>query len=193
MIVVDVETQNFFTSVNDDGVLDFSGLKISFAGAYDSVADKSLSYWEKDLPALEDLMKNGDTVIGYNIWSFDYGVLSRYFKIDPWTLPTIDLMIAMKKAIGFRPKLDNLAKANFGEGKIGKGSDAIVYWENGELDKLEKYCLEDVRLTYEVWKLGQETGKLKYYDRNGFIKETSVNWKDGFQQKADLSAQGTLF
>jgi len=107
-------------------------------------------------------------------------------------LPTIDLMVAMKKTVGFRPKLDDLAKANFNTGKIGKGVDAIEYWQNGELEKLEKYCLEDVRLTYEVWKVGAKTGKVKYYDRSGFIKETLIDWNEGFQQKVDETVQGRL-
>jgi DEAD/DEAH box helicase domain-containing protein len=192
LIVIDVETQNFFSAVNDEGVLNLPDLKISFAGAYESTKGEYLSFWEKDLSKLEELLRCADLVVGYNVWGFDYGVLSSYFSVDLWTFPTIDLMVAMKKVIGFRPKLDNLAKANFSAGKIGKGADAIEYWQNGELEKLEKYCLEDVRLTYEVWKLGAETGRVKYFDQSGFLKETAVDWKNGFQQKVDESVQGRL-
>ena len=102
-------------------------------------------------------------------------------------------MIVMKKVIGFRPKLDDLARANDLGGKIGKGADAVEYWQKGELDKLEKYCLEDVRLTYEVWRVGEEEGKLKYYDQSGFLQETPVSWQDGYQQKMDENVQGRLF
>lgn len=178
--------------MNEDGVLNLSDIKVSFVGAYDDQKDEFYSFWEKDMVKLEELLKTADTVVGYNSWSFDYGVLSSYFSIDPWTLPSIDLMVAMKNTVGFRPKLDDLARANLNTGKIGKGVDAIEYWQNGELEKLEKYCLEDVRLTYEVWKVGQETGRLKYFDKTGFLKETSINWKEGFQQKLDESVQGRL-
>lgn len=193
MVVVDIETQNIFHAINNGRVLNLADLKLTFAGAYDSVSDVYLSFWEADLPELEKLLKSADVVVGYNIWSFDYGVLSSYFSSDPWTFPTLDLMVAMKKTVGFRPKLDALAKANLGTGKIGKGMDAEVYWQKGELDKLEKYCLEDVRLTYEIWKLGAKTGKLKYYDKSGFIKETAIDWNSGFQQKLCESLQGKLF
>lgn len=178
--------------MNEDGVLNLSELKISFAGAYDSARNSFLSFWEKDLGKLEALLKTADLVIGYNIWAFDYGVLSPYFKADPWAFPTIDLMVAMKKTVGFRPKLDDLAQANLGVGKIGNGSDANEYWKRWELDKLEKYCLEDVRLTYEVWKRGNERGKVKYYDKKGFLKETEIDWKEGFQQKKDEGVQERL-
>ncbi len=191
MIFVDVETQNFFDAKR--GLLDPIDLKISFAGAYDSSTDKFFSFWEKDLESLGELMKKSDGVVGYNSWEFDYRVLAHYFKFDPHTLPSFDLMVAMKSIVGFRPKLDDLARANCNTGKIGHGLDAINYWENGELDKLEKYCLEDVRLTYEVWKIGQEQGKVKYYDQKGFVKETPVDWQKGFLQKIDRRDQMKLF
>lgn len=208
MIFVDIETENF---VGKDGsFLSLSEMKVTFAGAYDFKAGRYLSFWRdgvqfptgvsremvaraKPLPELEDLMKSADYVVGYNIWGFDYGVLSSYFKANPFTFPTLDLMLAMKKAIGFRPKLDSLAKANLGTGKIGKGIDAGVYWARGEYEKLEKYCLEDVRLTYEVWAIGEKERRLKYYDFNGFLKETQVDWRDGFMQEKDPDLQKSFF
>lgn len=191
MIFVDVETQNFFSGA--DGVHGPGDLKISFVGAYDSLADKMLSFWEKDLSKLEKLLRDAELVVGYNSWDFDYGVLAGYFEKDPHELPSLDLMVAMKNIVGFRPKLDSLAWANLGKGKIGKGFEAVEYWERGELDKLEKYCLEDVRLTYEVWKVGQEQGRLKYYDQRGFIKETPVSWEKGKLQKVSDRNQLGLF
>lgn len=192
MIFVDVETQNHFSDEALDDPFGDGRSRISFAGAYDSDRDQFLSFWEDDLEKLEELLRRANKVVGYNVWGFDYGVLSPYMKHDLWTLPTIDLMLAMKKAIGYWPKLDALARANLGEGKIGRGIDAPEYWKRGELDKLEKYCLEDVRLTYEVWKIGEQDRKLKYLDAAGFVRETVVNWQDGFMQKVDETAQGRL-
>jgi DEAD/DEAH box helicase domain-containing protein len=180
VIFVDVETQNFF---NDENVADISDLKISFAGAYDLEKDKYYSFWEEDLPDLGEMFQRTDRVVGYNIWAFDYRVLSRYIDFSLYNLPTLDLMVAMKKRLGFRPKLDDLAKANIKEGKIGSGLDAVNYWQEGKFEELEKYCLEDVRLTYEVWKAGQDKGRLKYYSRRGFIDEISIDWTDGYLQE----------
>lgn len=193
MIFLDVETQNFFTDAGGDGSYDHSGLKISFAGAYDNETDIFMSFWEHDLKKLEAVVAEADRVVGYNVWSFDYGVMASYMDIDLWTLPTLDLMEAMRKIVGFRPKLDDLARANDLGGKIGKGADAVEYWQKGELEKLKKYCLEDVRLTYEVWRAGEEDRKLKYYDRSGFLRETPVSWQEGFVQKEDEDLQGRLF
>lgn len=197
MIFFDIETKNFFGGgKSDDKPMKLADLEISFVGAYDSEADKFMSFWEDDLKDLELVLSKADRVVGYNSWQFDYGVLVPYFDVDPHGFSSLDLMIAMKRTVGFRPKLDDLARANIGTGKIGKGSDAGLYWERGELDKLEKYCLEDVRLTYEVWKIGEETGQLKYYDRKGFLSSTPIDWSCGFIQKSEevlQDTQDTLF
>lgn len=192
MVVIDVETKNFYTDTDANGLLTGSDLQVSFVGAYDTEKDIFLSFWEKDIVKLEEILKGADRVVGYNVWGFDYGVLSPYLSLDPWKLPTLDLMVALKKTIGFRPKLDDLARANLGTGKIGRGVDAVEYWKRGELDKLEKYCLEDVRLTFEVWRAGEEQSALRYYDKDGFLKETPVNWQDGYVQEPDESVQGRL-
>lgn len=192
MLFLDVETQNFFDSFEAGSGAQFSDLKISFAGAYDNDKDKYYSFWEKDIKKLGELMLSTDRVVGYNVWGFDYGVLQPYLNFEPWELPTLDLMIAMRNTVGFRPKLDTLAKANLGSGKIGTGLDAGEYFRNGDLDKLEEYCLEDVRLTYEVWNIGAKNGKLKYYDSRGFAKETEIDWDQGNMQRAPEVEQAKL-
>ncbi|MBN2101019.1 hypothetical protein JW710_03990 [Candidatus Dojkabacteria bacterium] len=180
------ETSGIWDSFNVDA------MEISFVGAYDNEKDQFYSFWEKDLEKLEELMVGSETVVGYNSWLFDYGVLKRYFSVDPRTFPSIDLMIALKEALGFRPKLNDIAWVNVGSGKLGSGLDATDYWAKGEKDKLEKYCLEDVRLTYEVWKVGEETGKIKYYDKSGFEKEAEIDWNLGKMQKVVNSEQKRL-
>ena len=192
VIFVDVETQNFFSDPFSDVPLGQGDLKVSFVGVYDPDTDEFMSFWEKDTKKLEDVLVGADRVVGYNSWAFDYGVLSRYMHVDLWTLPSLDLMVAMKKAVGFRPKLDDLARANGLGEKIGKGADAIEYWQNGELDKLEEYCLEDVKLTYEVWRVGDKNRRLTYYAKSGFPRETRINWQDGFLERVDTSVQGVL-
>lgn len=180
MLFIDVETKYLF--YEDSQARDTSRLEASFIGGYDDVKDKVYSFWEKDFQKLGELMKSTDRVVGYNIWQFDYLVMNPYYDIDLRTLPTLDLMIAMKDKVGFRPKLDDLARANLGKTKIGKGTDAVDYWKNEEFDKLEEYCLEDVRLTHDVWKIGEDSGKIKYFDKSGFIKETEIDWETGFVQ-----------
>ena len=106
-------------------------------------------------------------------------ILANYIGDEVLALPQIDLMVAVSKQIGFRPKLDDLTKATLGHGKIGKGYDAVKYWASGDLDKLKEYCLEDVRLTKQLYEYGNQNGIVKYFDRNGFLKDTAVDWTLG--------------
>ena len=46
-----------------------------------------------------------------------------------------------------------LAEANLGVGKTGKGLEAIDLYRNGEIEKLKNYCLQDVKLTKEIFEL----------------------------------------
>lgn len=191
MLFIDVETKHLYYEGAESR--DTSQLEISFVGAYDDTSDKTFSFWEKDLPNLAELMKSADRIVGYNIWQFDYLVLNPYFNFDPRDYPTLDLMHAMKESVGFRPKLDDLARANLGKKKIGKGTDAVDYWKNQELEKLEEYCLEDVKLTYDIWKLGDRERKLKYFDKSGFLKETEIDWSKGFLQNLPDTTQTAMF
>jgi len=189
MIFYDVEVQNWFDDLGVGGGpaqkfyepsdTDLGQLKVSFVGVYDDQKDRYYSIWEDDMSKLAEIFQKADTIVGYNSWGFDNNVVAPYFDFDMKKIPHIDLMIAMKNIVGFRPKLDDLAKANIGEGKIGKGADAVGLWKDGKLEELEKYCLEDVRLTYEVWRIGEEAGSLKYYDKKGFIQQTEVDWDKG--------------
>ncbi len=177
MIFLDIETSNILP---DHGSWDMKAMKISYAGVID---DKDVSYdiWETDMEKLRGLLNNTDLIVGYNIFSFDMPIIVNYLGEDILKLPQLDLMVAAHKAIGFRPKLDALTSATFGEGKIGSGGDAVKYFHAGELDKLKKYCLEDVRLTKKLYEYGKENGYIKYYDRSGFIKEAKIDWNDGMK------------
>jgi DEAD/DEAH box helicase domain-containing protein len=55
-------------------------------------------------------------------------------------------------------------EATLGTGKIGSGLDSLRWWKNGEVEKVRKYCLEDVRLTKELYDWARLHGKVKYRD-----------------------------
>ncbi len=178
MIFLDVETSNILP---DYGSWDMKAMKISYAGVIDS-NNQSYDIWEKDMEALRALMNNADLIVGYNIFHFDMPVIANYLGEDIHKLPQLDLMVAAQKALGFRPKLDSLTSATFGEGKIGNGGDAVKYFHSGQLDKLREYCLEDVRLTKKLYDFGKEKGYIKFYDKSGFAREIKINWDDGLKQ-----------
>ena len=102
-------------------------------------------------------------------------------------------MVALQKTIGFRPKLDDVVMATLGKGKIGKGKDAPVYFASGQLDKLKEYCMEDVRLTKELYEFGLKNGFVKYYNKSGFAQQTNINWELGRKEKKVVEQSLSLF
>ena len=170
-ITLDVETKNIFQEVGNET----KKLGISYVGLHDSETNEYFGYFEKDLGKMWPLLESADLLIGYNIKSFDYEVLAPYYRGDLKKFPTIDLLEIVKDILGFRLKLDNLAKATLNRGKIGDGLDAVRYFREGKLEKLAEYCLEDVRITREIFDYAMNNGRLNYPDLGGVIKEFAVD------------------
>ncbi len=163
-LVFDIETQNTFQEV---GKYDHRLLKVSLVGAYDYATGQYDSYLEADLPALWKKMEAASVVIGYNIIGFDLPVLNNYYPGDLQKLPKVDLMYMLEAKIGFRVKLDDVAKATLGIGKSGTGLLAVEYWKKGEIDKLRDYCLQDVKVTKDLYDYVETYHHAKYMDRSG--------------------------
>jgi len=178
LIFIDIETQNSF---EEEEAFRTDVLKISYAGVIDYEKGMEIDIWEDDMEKLREILEKADLIVGYNSISFDLPVIGNYLGRQINDLPQLDLMMAARAKIGFRPKLNDLTNATLGKGKLGKGTDAVRYYMTGELDKLKEYCMEDVRLTMQVYEYGRDNGKIKYYDRNGFEKETDIDWSLGYK------------
>ncbi len=174
-IVLDIETQNTFDEV---GSRDCRKLSLSLLVAYFYKTDEYKVYFEKDLPLLWPRLQFADRVIGYNLNGFDYNVLNNYAPFDLFTLPTLDMMDAVYKKLGFRIKLDDIAHGSLGIGKSGNGLDAVKFWKNQELEKLAEYCKQDVKVTKEVYEYGVQNNFVSWNDRfTGAKKEIPVDFK----------------
>lgn len=172
-IVFDIETQNTFQEIGNG---DHTLLKVSLVGVWNSADGSYLSFREPDLAKLWPLLEHADLVIGYNIKGFDLPVLNGYYAGDLLKLPALDLMEEIQRALGYRVKLDDVAKGTLGSGKSGSGLQAIQYFRNGEWDLLEKYCLDDVRITKELYDYGREHKHLRVRDRSGADKVVPVDF-----------------
>lgn len=176
-IVFDIETKNIFQDVgkNDPVLLD-----LSLIGVYDSETEEYSSYIEEELPKLWPLIEKADMLIGYNSDHFDIPLLNKYYSGDLTKIKSLDLLKEIKNSIGRRLKLDGVAEATLGVGKSGHGLEAITWWKNGEIEKVRKYCLDDVRITKDLYDYALKNGLLKYSD-NGEIKEIPLdtkNWEE---------------
>lgn len=172
-IVLDIETQNTFQEV---GKYDPTLLKVSLVGVYDFATDQFSSYLESELPKMWPLLEHADRIIGYNSIGFDMPVLNTYYPGDLLKLPQLDIMAELEKKIGFRVKLDTVAQATLGTGKSGTGLMAIEYFRKGEIEKLRDYCLQDVKVTRDIYLHGLQYGKIHYIDRQGRTLEVPIDF-----------------
>ncbi len=167
-IVLDIETQNTFQDV---GAYQASLLKISLIGVYFYETDTYETFLEPDLPKLWPRMERSSRIIGYNLFGFDYPCMQTYYTGDIMKFPTVDIMIEIEKRIGHRVKLDDVAHATLGVGKSGHGLQAVEFWKNGEIDKLRDYCLQDVRVTKDIYEKALTEQKVYYFNRFGEKQE----------------------
>jgi DEAD/DEAH box helicase domain-containing protein len=160
-ITFDIETKNFF---HDVGSNDPAALDISVVCIHDSLDDSYQSFLEKDFPRLWPILEKADTLITWNGNHFDIPLLNKYYTGDLTKIRSIDLMAEVRDVIGRRLKLDTVAEATLGKKKIANGFEAVDWWRAGEIDKLIKYCIEDVKITKELYDYALKNGKLLYKD-----------------------------
>ena len=175
-LVLDLETQKSFDEVDGRNT---ALLKISVVGVYRYATDEYLTFTEAELASLEALLKGAELVIGFNIRRFDMEVLAPYLTTSVDRFPLLDLMEEVTKHLGHRVSLESLAQATLGEGKSGKGLEALRYFREGRWEELKKYCLDDVRLTKALYEYGKAHGELlcrsKLGDRQLIIP---VSWQE---------------
>ena len=157
-LVLDVETQREFNEVEGRKP---ELLGISVVGVYSYEADRYDTYLEADLSSkLAQRLQAAELLIGFNIRRFDMPVLQPYLPYSVSTLPVLDIMEEVVKNLGHRLSLDTIAQATLGRGKSGSGLDALKWFKQGRFDLISKYCLDDVKLTKEIYDYGKQHGRL---------------------------------
>ena len=168
-IVFDIETtgQTF-------GSPDFTNQELTIVSIHDSKTDKYSSYFKDELPKLWGILERADIIIGYNSDHFDIPILNKYYPGDLTKIKSIDLLKEIRNVLGRRLKLDNIAEATLGRGKIASGLEAVKWFADGEFEKLREYCEDDVRVTKEIYEYAKKNKSLKYKDFDG-VREVKLN------------------
>ncbi|OGY88790.1 MAG: hypothetical protein A2927_01585 [Candidatus Komeilibacteria bacterium RIFCSPLOWO2_01_FULL_45_10] len=175
-LVLDLETKKTFEEVGGDHNKD--QLEVSVCGVYSYDRDQFRAFKEEEFKELGEWLKAASLIIGFNSKSFDFNVLQPYFKFKLAKLPHLDILEEVYHALGHRLKLESLAQSTLGSGKSGTGLDAIWYFKNNDWDSLIKYCLDDVRVTRDLYEYGRRHGNL-WYDNMGRHESIPVRWKNG--------------
>ncbi len=172
-IVFDIETSNEWTP----GTFNPADLDLAIVCIYDSETNRYESFTQEELPGLWPVIEKADMLIGYNSDHFDIPLLNKYYPGDLSAIRSLDLLVEVRKVLGRRLKLDSLAEATLGRNKIADGLQAVRWWKEGNVDKVREYCIEDVRITKEIYDYARAHGILKFKDWNG-VREIALNTAD---------------
>ncbi|GMU74161.1 MAG: hypothetical protein AMXMBFR44_3590 [Candidatus Campbellbacteria bacterium] len=177
-VVFDIETKNIFSDVgkNDPALLD-----ISVVGVYDSESNEYTSYTEEEFPSMWPIIERADVLIGFNSDHFDIPLLNKYYHGDLTAIKSIDIMAAIKEALGRRLSLANVAGATLGLKKSADGLQAYQWWKEGKVDEIRKYCLQDVKVTKDLYDHIVEKKQVLYRDGPDIKKLAldTTGWEEG--------------
>ncbi len=185
-IVFDIESRNIFSDV---GSADPTLLDISLVGIYDSESDSYSTFLQEELNRLWPILERADMLIGFTSEHFDLPLLNKYYPGDLSRIKHLDILKEIKTSYGRRMKLDQLAEGTLGKKKSGNGFDAIKWWRKGEIDKIKEYCIDDVKITKELYDYAMANQKL-FFKEGREVKEIKLDtshWETPSDNKMNFS------
>ncbi len=175
-VYFDLETQKSAQDVG--GWKNIEMMRMSLGVTYSTARGGYRIYPEDEVNDLIRELQRADCVVGYNILRFDYTVLQAYSVFDFSQVPSLDLLVDLEKVLGHRIKLDDVAEASLGVGKIADGVDALKWWKEGKVMEIAEYCCFDVKTTWLVHEFGARNGRVLCTDKvTKLKKEIPVEWK----------------
>lgn len=180
-IVFDIESKNFSNSVES--------IELSLVAIHDSETDQYTSYLEDELHKLWPILERADMLIGFNSETFDIPVLNRYYPGNLAQIKSLDILKEIKAQYGRRMKLDQLAEGTLGKNKSGWGIEAVKWWRTGEIDKIRQYCIDDVKITKEIYDFALANNKLLFKEGKDVkeIKLDTSGWETPQDSKLTFS------
>lgn len=175
-VVFDIETSNIFQEVGSNNPADLS---ISVVGLYDYSTDSYQTFLVEEFGSLWPILENADMLITFNGDHFDIPLLDKYYSGSLFKIKSLDILKEMQKSAGRRMKLDQIAEGTLGINKSGHGLDAIKWWREGEVEKVKKYCLDDVKITKDIYEYALQNGKLIFKEGPNLntIKLDTTDWE----------------
>ncbi len=156
-IVIDIETKNTFFDVGKDNL---DALEVSMIGVYSYASQSFFSFDENQIKEAVECIKGAGLIVGFSINRFDIPVLSRHLNFDLFSIARFDLLDEIEQQLGWRISLNRLAMTNLGMKKSHHGLQAPVLYRKGQLEELKNYCLNDVKITKDLYELVQNQGYL---------------------------------
>lgn len=175
IVVFDIETQ--LSSEDVGGWKNIPDMRVAVAVAL-STTEGMLVVTEDRVDRLISLLKKADLIVGFNQIGFDYKVLSRYSDCDFAALENLDIFKEVRAATGKMIGLDRIAEVTLNMRKSADGLQAVEWFKQGHMDKIQKYCCQDVDVTNKLYEFGRDYGYL-LHERDGFLTKVPASWWKG--------------
>jgi DEAD/DEAH box helicase domain-containing protein len=183
-VVFDLETKRLFNEIkgNDPGKLGVSVVSLYsrvLDENFNEVEGKTKSFWENEFGQMWPLFQGADRIIGFNSIGFDVPALIPYSNFPFQKLPHFDILTKVKESFGHRISLDHIAMETLQKHKIDVGTNAVIYWKNHDeqsLEKLRRYCEDDVIITRDVYDFGLKHGFIRFKDKWNSLREIDIDF-----------------
>ena len=174
IVYFDLETQKAADEVG--GWNNIRQMRMSIGVTYSTARGGYEIYREQEVDALLTELQRADLVVGFNNLGFDYEVLHYYTVLDLRQLPTLDMLVELKKRLPHRLSLDSIAQATMGVEKTSEGLQALRWFKEGKWLEIAEYCCYDVKITRLVHEYGAAHKQLFYTNKFGAKMSVPVSW-----------------
>ena len=97
----------------------------------------------------------------------------------------LDILLYIKEKLGFRLRLDGVARATLQTSKSADGLDALKWYKEYKdtgnklkLQKIADYCTQDVRVTRDLYLYGKKNKFIYYETKSRNLEKLNVDWED---------------
>jgi DEAD/DEAH box helicase domain-containing protein len=165
IIVFDIETIGNISTPNF-----VEEMQITVVGVYNYAKNEYKTYFVDELFELEADLKQAHLLVGFNNDHFDTPILNKYLKLDLFSIASFDILREFRAKTGKRLGLDSISNMTLGASKSGKGEDAMTLYRDGKLEELANYCLNDVKLTKDIFEYCILQKHLIYPSKDGWLR-----------------------
>lgn len=176
-IYLDTETQRWAEEV-PGGWNNIPGFGLAVAVTWDAPSGFR-EWYEEEAPSLVSELASHNRIVTFNGERFDFQILSAYAPVKGLYPKSFDVLVDLKRRLGHRVSLQDLAWATLGRGKSGTGLDAIRWWRSGDpalRRRVVEYCKLDVELLRDCVEFGRREGFVRI-PATGRTMDVFVSWR----------------
>jgi DEAD/DEAH box helicase domain-containing protein len=168
-IFFDIETLRLSHEV-EGGWSNIAQFGLAVAVTWDA-QNRFRRWFEPDVKALISELGRFERIVSFNGDRFDFEVLRGYHPVESLYRKSFDLLADLQRRLGFRVKLDTLARETLGHQKTADGLEIVQWWRDGRIEEVCKYCENDVQLLVDLVEFAR---RKKYVVVNS--RQLPVDW-----------------